>query len=115
MLNMMIMMVTIKLIFVQVAFDTYELPGSGKASVSDFELTTNVGKFGRWMFRVDGIPLVPDSIFNQGLSDDIIHKLVLTCVVYNVIAIHVNNRQHMRSSKLPDSGAIQLPLPQLDY
>ncbi|KAI0236701.1 Sushi, nidogen and EGF-like domain-containing protein 1 [Lamellibrachia satsuma] len=55
--------------YANVRFDHYDLPDDEKASVSDIELTTNVGKLGRWMFRVDGIPLVPGSIFNQDVYD----------------------------------------------
>ena len=97
MLKIVIILMTIKLIFIQVRFDHYDLPDDERASVSDIELTTNVGKLGRWMFRVDGIPLVPGSIFNQGLSDNFIRKMVLTGVIYTTIAIHDQWGVHLNS------------------
>ena len=97
MLKIVIILITIKLIFIQVRFDHYNLPDDEKASVSDIELTTNVGKLGRWMFRVDGIPLVHGSIFNQGLSENFIRKMVLTGVIYTTIAIRDQWGVHLNS------------------
>lgn len=77
----MIIMIILVPLFLQLALDvSYHLPDSRKPSAVDVELTTNVGVLGRWIFRVDGNTVVPGRIFNQGLSDDLVHKMIPMCI-----------------------------------
>ena len=48
----------------------YVLPDHGKPSADRIELTTNVGKLGRWFFRVDGIDVIHGAVHGGGFNVD---------------------------------------------